>query len=222
MVASIAAGIGLKVAFPQQNSDRLSGLLVSDSDVNSIMGGDDMRQVESGKGATKHSSWVSTTPQICLATLYPGMDSTYQDSGMQELSWTVIQKRGGPNRAGESNNRFADQDIAVFPPNSDRAAAFVARSADQWKQCARQVATATYLSDNRSYRWDVGDFSGGSTKIFQRFTEVDGNGYACQRVLNAVSDYVIDVKACGPGVTDEASRIVDKIAAGLAQPGVMK
>jgi hypothetical protein len=42
------------------------------------------------------------------------------------------------------------------------------------------------------------------------------------RALSATSLYVIDVKACGPKITDEASRIVDKIAAGVADLGVTK
>ena len=223
VAVSIAAGIGLKVALPHANSDRLSGMLVSASDVNTIMGADDMQEVESGKEATKESSWVSVTPPICMAALYPGMDSAYQGTGMEGLSWKVMQKKGGHNQAGENNNRFVDQDIAAFTPNSDQASTFVTRAADQWKHCAGQSATASYRTSNHKlYRWEIGAVAGDSTKTLMRYTAVGGTSYACQRALSATSIYVIDVKACGPNVTDEASRIVDKIAAGVADLGVTK
>ena len=35
----------------------------------------------------------------------------------------------------------------------------------------------------------------------------------CQRVLNAVSNVVLDVNACGPQVTNQASQIATDIAA---------
>jgi serine/threonine kinase PknH len=35
----------------------------------------------------------------------------------------------------------------------------------------------------------------------------------CQRVLNAVSNVVLDVNACGPQVTNQASQIATEMAA---------
>ena len=112
---------------------------------------------------------------------------------------------------GDTNNHFVDQDVAAFP-STDLARNFVKTSADQWKSCAGQIVTVTYNNGN-TYRWTFGELVGDAPKISQLDTQEDGRGWACQHVLSAVSNVVIDVRACAYQITDQASRIADEIAA---------
>ena len=106
---------------------------------------------------------------------------------------------------------YSSQDKGAIEPLRS-ARAFVKTSADQWKSCAGQVVTGTYDNGN-TFRWTFGNLVGDVPKLSQLDTQEDGGGWACQHVLNAVSNLVIDVRACGFAITDQASRIADEIAA---------
>jgi serine/threonine kinase PknH len=196
----------------------LDSILLSEAEINAIMGASDMKTAE-GNRALKPSSMVEVSSRECMGALYPGLDQTYQGSAVEDVTWNVLEKPGGLNRAGDGNNHFVDQDVAAFPHNTDQALAFVQRSANQWKACTGQTVTVTY-SGNLNYTWTVGNLTGDAPTITQSYTQEGGHGYACQRVLSAVSNIVIDVKACSDHITDEASRIANRIAANVEQgPG---
>jgi PknH-like extracellular domain/TIR domain len=194
----------------------LDSILLSDADINTIMGASDMQTVE-GQGALKPSSGqlAEVSPPECMGALYPTFEQTYHGSGVEDATWKVLEDPPGDlARAGDGNHHFVDQGVAAFPQNTDRALAFVQASANHWKACTEQTVTVKY-TDNQKYTWTVGNLPGDAPTITQSFTQEGGHGYACQRVLSAVSNSVIDVKACGDHITDEATRIANKIAANV-------
>ncbi|OBI41498.1 hypothetical protein A5707_07180 [Mycobacterium kyorinense] len=212
-----AVAIVLAVVLTGPKLDPLDSILLKDSEVNAIMGTSEMKTVETGKEAVKQSSLVRVSQPDCMGALYPGLDRTYQGSGVKQLSWKVLEKPGGLQRAGDRNDHFVDQDVAAFAPGSEQAVTFVQSSAKQWQGCAGQTVTVTY-PDQRKYTWNFGGLTGEAPTISQRYTQIDNHGFACQRVLSAVSTFVIDVKACGNHITDEASRIAGQIAANATEP----
>jgi hypothetical protein len=213
---AVIGGVLAAAVLTRPGLDQADSILLDDADIGAIMGASDMETVESGINEAKDSSTVEVSSADCAGVLYPGLDRTYPSSDDEHLSWKVVEKPGGLQRAGVGNNRFVDQDVATFSPNTDRPGAFVAASAKQWKSCAGQTVTATY-PDHSKYVWTVGDLTGEAPLITQTFALAGDQGYTCQRVLNAVSDAVIDVKACGVGITNEASRITGKLVAGVTK-----
>ena len=97
----------------------------------------------------------------------------------------------------------------------------MAKAAGQWKSCTGKTATVTY-ADHRKYTWTINSPSGDAPKILLTYTQVSDPGYTCQRALSAVSNYVVDVKACGYNITDQANRIVDEITADVKDPNGTK
>ena len=192
----------------------VDSFLLSDSEIESIMGAPDMRTVENGDEALKQGSKVNGSDRDCMGVLYPGLDETYQDSGLQRLAWKVLEKPGGLRRAGDGNDHFVDQDVAALA-TTEQALAFVKRSAKQWKACTGRTVIVTYTEDSRDYSWRIGDLTANTWEIHQFYTQDGSPGYVCRRVLKAVSTFVVDIKACGDQVTDEASRIADEIASSL-------
>ncbi|MBV9319923.1 MAG: sensor domain-containing protein [Mycobacterium sp.] len=192
----------------------LDSILLTEYEINTIMGASNMQTVEDGNGLTP-SSMVEVSPQDCIGVLYPGVDQTYQVSGIKDVAWKVMEEPGGMKRAGDGNHHFVDQGVAAFPQHTDRALAHVQASANQWKTCTGQTVTVTYTYSSK-YMWIVGNLTSDALPITLSYTQEGGPGYACQRGLSAVSNIVIDVKACGDHITDEASRIVNKIAASVA------
>jgi hypothetical protein len=108
-----------------------------------------------------------------------------------------------------------DQDIVAFAPNSGQAVAFVEQSVAKWRGCVGQTVTVTY-PDHNTYTWTIGEEAGDPPRISQTYT-LGSEDYGCQRVLNAVADTVIDVKACGGDITDQAGVLTDMIAALVTQ-----
>lgn len=189
--------------------------MLADSELDTVMAVTGMKTVESSVYRAKRTGGViEVSPPECASGLYPGLDQTYRDTGAGQVTWRVSEDRGGMGRAGVDGNRFVDQDVAMFPVDTDRALAFVRASAIHWKACAGQTVSVVYRGTEK-YTWTVGDVTGDAPKIVQSFTLDGESGYGCQRVLRAVSDMVIDVKACGDHIDDEASWIAGKLAASL-------
>jgi hypothetical protein len=188
---------------PMVTPERLESVLLTAPQVNSIMGASTMQGGKVGQAPANASAQLSIP--ACHGALYPGETPTYNGSGYTKLNYLVLAE------PGDHNDHFVDQDVATFP-SADLARAFVKTSADQWKSCAGQVVTGTYDNGN-TFRWTFGNLVGDVPKLSQLDTQEDGGGWACQHVLNAVSNLVIDVRACGFAITDQASRIADEIAA---------
>ena len=101
-------------------------------------------------------------------------------------------------------------------PSADLALAFLQNSAVKWRACAGQTITET-PSTGQTKRYTFGNFVGDVTTIALLNTLEGGGGYACQHVLSAVSNLVIDVNACGYQISDQGRQIADKIAAKATQ-----
>lgn len=189
-------------------------LLADDTDVAAVMHTPGMVTVESDGENFKQGGSIDASRPDCVGVLYPGMDRIYADSQATRATWAVLEEPGGLERAGVNGKPFVDQDVATFPAKSGAAAAFVERSLPQWRGCEGQTVTVNY-PDNTSYSWVIGPVAGESPRISQTFT-MGPDGYTCQRVLNAVADTAIDVKACGGHITDEAGVITNMISALVA------
>jgi hypothetical protein len=200
---SNGSGQSAQPTAPMVTPERLESILLTAAQVNSIMGASTMQAGKVGQAPANASAQLSK-PE-CNGALYPGESPTYSGSGYTKLNYLVLAE------PGDHNDHFVDQDVATFP-SADLARAFLKTSADQWKSCAGQVVTGSYDNGN-PFRWTFGNLVGDVPKISQFDTQEDGGGWACQHVLSAVSNLVIDVRACGYQITDEASRIADEIAA---------
>ncbi|UMB67703.1 sensor domain-containing protein [Mycobacterium paraterrae] len=221
VVIAVAAAVSYTLVLPHPAPNPLEALLLSDAEVNQVMGANDMKTVERGNQAMKQSNTINVSAQDCMGALYPGLTSTYQDSGELSLTWRTLQKPGGLPRAGESKNQFVDQDVAVFPVNSDQPFNLVAKEAAYWKACSGKTATVTY-ADRRKYTWTINSPTGEPPKILLTYSQDSDHGYTCQRALSTVSNYVVDVKACGYNITDQANRIADQIAGDVKDPNGTK
>ncbi|KAA8939284.1 sensor domain-containing protein, partial [Mycobacterium sp.] len=148
----------------------------------------------------------------CLGAFEPIGESTYAGSGTKAVR--------GQQLHTPDNNLRVDEAVVGFP-NAQRATAFVAAQAEQWKACAGQAVTLT-TEHGREFHWTFGELTGTSPAITQVRMPRDPRRASCQRVLSAVSDVVFDVEACAANVADQGSQIADQMAAKvtpLARPG---
>lgn len=180
---------------------RLDSILLGAADVAAIMGLPNIEIKDQTQQLRPPSGSLSNLE--CLGAFEPIEESVYTGSASRAV-------RG--QQLHTSDNEYRVQEAAVTFPNAEKAQAFVTTSADKWRACANQSVTLT-TDQNRVLHWTFGDVTGAPPTITQVRRPADASRPACQRVLSAVSDVVLDVEACAVNVTDQASQITQKMTA---------
>lgn len=194
-------------------SDDLDDVLLNDAEINSIMNAYDMGGSLMGREAIEPTFTVS--PPDCLGVFWAGLAPVFSPSGYTALHYLKFQE------PGNDPEHFVTEATAVFP-SADRASAFVASSTDNWARCAGQTLTQTDKADStKTEQWTVGTLSQNAPEIEQKITKVhsekNGDPWVCGRALRPVSNVVIDVRACGYHISDQADRSAEKIAVKVTQ-----
>jgi hypothetical protein len=178
----------------------LGSILLGAPDLSTVMGVPSM-QSTSETGQMLTSSGTLSNP-ACLGAFEPIQAPAYQSSGFTAVRGMGFRSATPPKRVYEA---------AVGFPSAESAHTFVRTSTDNWKACGGQTVTMT--DGNQTTPWTFGELNGAPPKIVQRHTQAIADGRACQRTLSAVSNVVVDVEACGPSITNEASLIADQMVA---------
>jgi hypothetical protein len=182
---------------------RLDSILLSAADVAAIMGVPSL-EIGGQSQALRTSGVGSLSNANCVGAFEPAVQSSYANSG---------DKGARTQQLHASNNSHRAWEAAVSFPNAEKARAFVVKSAAEWKVCAGQAVTLT--TEKGEGHWTFGDVEGEPPTITMVRTPEDAAKPACQRVLSAVSDIVLDVEACAVGITDQGTQIAQKMSANV-------
>ena len=180
----------------------LGAILLSATDLSTAMGANMELTTQTGQMITSSSTLSNPA---CLGAFEPIQTAAYQGSGYTAVRGQGMHSTTPPRRVYEA---------AVAFSSAESAHAFVRTSADSWNACAGQTVTVT--DGSQTTPWTFAERVGAPPRIVQRHTQAIADGRACQHVLNAVSRVVLDVVACGPSITDEASQITAALATRLA------
>ncbi|HTQ15891.1 serine/threonine-protein kinase PknH/PknJ, partial [Mycobacterium sp.] len=183
-------------------AERLPSLLLSASEINSIMGATSMTPGDPITTMSKASSLTLSQPS-CLGVLYATQDPTYANSGYSAVNGLVS------NESGDSMQHFVHQAVVSFP-TADKASDFLKTSEDAWKGCAGKTITVT--NSGKTFRWAVSSVSGGPPRITLVNTQEGAKDWQCQRALSQVNNVIVDVNACAYQINDKASQVSDKIS----------
>ncbi len=185
-------------------ADRLSGLLLSPSDINSIMGASTMKP---GKPITSmDTSELTLSAADCQGALYTSQDPVYAGSGYTGMSGLVS------SEPGDDYTHWVNQAVVAFP-SSEKAKSFIESSANKWKDCAGKTVEVTKNGD--TLRWTLAQMSGAPPKITLADTQEGGDGWGCQRVMSVANNVIVDVRACAYRIDDQGNKIADKIVANI-------
>lgn len=185
--------------------DRLSSFLLTPDEGNAIMGA--TMQDQGGLSALDTNAFAVSKPD-CLGPAHIVQPPVYADSGYTAVQFDVL------HEPGMRYTHSIEQALTAFP-SSDQALAFVQASAGKWKACAGQEVTETL--NGGSTGWTFGNLVGDPPKISMIMNRHNARGWTCQRVLSAVRNAVIDVKACAFKISDQGMQAADKIAAKATQ-----
>jgi hypothetical protein len=183
----------------------LDGLLPSVGDINAVM----------GTTMTPHSAFSTTAdhrdllPNLnCLGIWEIGENAIYGPSGFTAIRGQVL-------RDPDSNqwNSLVVQAVVSYP-TADAAKKFFADSADRWSKCSNHHVNMTYTG-HALISLTFGALTKTDTELTIPVTS-SGGGQPCQRALTVDDNLIIDVAACGPSITDQATSIVSKIRARIS------
>jgi hypothetical protein len=196
---------------PMVAPDHLDPILLSVADVNTVMGASGIKPVGPTDAGTVTTPETLSNPD-CLGVFYVAQTRVYQDSGYTAVRHEELELNPG-------NPPYDIGQAAVSFPSADLALAFLKSSAAKWRTCAGQTITAA--ANGHSYSYTVRNLVGDVPAITQIHT-LDGGpgtppGWACQRALRAALNVVLDVRACGTPISDQAGRIAEKMAATVTQ-----
>jgi hypothetical protein len=166
----------------------LDGLLLTPDQIDATMGAKGMAV----KGATAtqmndDSRYVEDAD--CQVMSQAANAPVYAGSG-----WTAY--RGQQlQEPGDSHDHYLYQNVVSFP-SADKAAAFVATSAQRWLACSNRRYLAHNVAPQNDIWWSVGpvENSNGMLSVIKKDEAVPG--WACQRALTAANNVAIDINAC--------------------------
>lgn len=187
---------------PMVASDRLTSILLTAAEANTVMGATGMQDVGGFSGPDTNIFTVSYAE--CLGAAHIAQPEVYANSGYTAIQLDVLHEPG---------NRYTHsiEQAAVTFPSADQALAFLKASADKWKACAGQ--SVTDILKGTASEWTFGPLVGEVPKISMQYSRQRARGWKCQRALSAVWNLVIDVKACGYTIDNQGLQATDKIAA---------
>ncbi len=184
---------------------RLDSILLSAADVAAIMGVPSL-EVGGTSQALRTSGTGTLSNRNCMGAFEPAVDSVYGNSGYKGVRTQQLHT---------SDNNYRVYEAAVSFPNAEKAQAFVTKSAGDWKACHTGEELTLTTEKGTVLYWTLGDVTGDPPTITMVRTPKDTARPACQRVLSAVSDVVLDVEACAVGVADQGTQITQKMAANV-------
>jgi len=184
----------------------LDSILLGATQITTVMGASNMEPSAIVKDMTDPNT-VPSDPD-CLGADQAAAAPVYTGSGWSAVSaQTLTELRPDEPTA----TLFWVDQAAVSFPSDHQARAFLNKSADRWKGCSGKVMQETGGNDQTA--WTFGDLSRNGDTIAQLSTQEAGGGWACQHVLTAASNAVVEVVACGEHVGDNAERIAAQMIA---------
>ena len=179
-------------------------VLLSEADVNKIMGTTTMAVVDESQQMADNSGDVSDTK--CLGALYNAEETIYDGSGWTDVADQVVTEP-------EYDSGAWVEQTAVRFPSPQRAKEFLEKSKTRWTDCIGTAITVDSGSDQFRWRFEGVTIDGAS--VAQTARQDDDTGWTCRHVLRAVSDVIVEVAACGMALHVEAAEIAEKIAANV-------
>ena len=202
-VPVICAGcVGAAAGTTAREAGQLNRLLLSAGEVGAIVGASPLRVASSAEQMSDHSGAVADLG--CLGTLYGAEEPVYSGSGWSAVRDEVLRD------PGPGNQHWIEQAVVLFG-SAGAAEKFFATSREQWAGCATAPLITTGTGTRPSI-WNLHRVSNaGDALIDQDSEQQNTNGWACQHAMGVAANLVSEVFACGYSVTDEASRILDRI-----------
>ncbi len=181
----------------------LPGLLLDPATVNVIEGATGIVLQPDPNPNYPYTGGQTNHPE-CEGIAHPAVKTALQGSGWVALQGQYLREPG-------DDWRHAVTQAVVSFPNTEAAAGFAAKQAEDWAKCTGKPLTVTTATAG-SATWSVGTVTSRDGVLSVVLTEEGAEGWACQRAMIARNNVVIDTRSCGFNTIDQAAAIAKEIA----------
>jgi serine/threonine kinase PknH len=188
---------------PMLSTD-LGTVLLDADEIDDVMGISGSEVLDEGNAP---DDTIDANPRECHGLVYIAGEIEYASTDFTAMRWRIV----GAENVG------AVVEMVAQLPSVAKADEFIDEQTTAWKGCADEVITTKDKVGTSTTEDRVTAVRGGPHIVISSTLPLSG-GMPCQHVLQAVSDVILDVSACGNDVSDPAEAIASKIA-DRVQPG---
>ncbi|MEE6138597.1 serine/threonine-protein kinase PknH/PknJ [Mycobacterium sp. 050128] len=201
-VAPATSSAPSRGAAPTVTPAQLNSVLASPDLVNTVLSTTGIVVDHSTTDMTDPGPDNTLSDDRCLGALIGFQTKTYKSSGYTAMLAQLMEKP-------QSNPGYVVVQGAVIFASAAQAQAFVTAQAEQWRTCAGR--TVTQVNKGTTSEWTFREISGNPPNIALQHTLANGP-VVCQHVLSAVSNVVLDVNGCAPGIINQPRQIANDMA----------
>ena len=189
---------GFRLAGQIKRSVDLGTVLLDADEIDDVMGTSGSEVLDEGNAP---DDTIEANPPRCHGVVYIAGEIEYASTNFTAMRWRIV----GAENVG------AVVEMVAQLPSVAKADEFIDEQTKAWEGCADEVITTKD--------------KGGTSTTQDRVTAVRArphtviastltlsSGMPCQHVLQAVSNFVLDVSACRNNVSDQAEAIASKLA----------
>lgn len=193
-------------AGPLLNTAQLAPLLLSDDQIAKTVGTQAMTTYSKyDKMDGDRDINYTLGERICAGALWNTLEANYRGSNYTAIIGRKIAEPGDP-----PHDHDVDQAVTLFK-TADAAQRQLDRTMVVWQHCADRRLRFQHEGHDPE-TWTVGIPADAGPNIVVRTSLEAGDGWACQRAMQAKGNVVIDTYACGADVADQAATIANDIA----------
>ncbi|OBG68046.1 hypothetical protein A5703_11380 [Mycobacterium sp. E188] len=186
----------------------LADLLLKENDVNAIAHTTGMA-VRKPVSRMWHDDETISDPS-CVDAYAPAEATAYRGT-----NWTAVQGQILDDATLVVREHALMQVLIGFR-DADSARQFFGQSKARWSACANRSIIVT-PPGHAVTTWDLGDLQATDTTLAILQTQPGGRGSTCQRAVGLVNNVIVDTLWCGFDTATQASDIVSKTTAVIAQ-----
>ncbi|WCS21220.1 sensor domain-containing protein (plasmid) [Mycobacterium marinum] len=203
-IPALSAHRPVASAVPAATEQALSSTLLDADVLDSIVGTTGL-MVDPMLTTNRLHTHTTDKPE-CGGVWANAAQSVYAGSG-----WQLVQTQHLYTQAVVRHQVNEIYQSLVSFATANAAAQFVAKEERSWPACDGRYVTTTDFSD-QSQTWWVATVSEQAGVLRARSNREGTDGWGCQHALSTRRNLVIDVKACGLDIADEAVAIANGIA----------
>lgn len=183
---------------------RLAQFLLTPDEVHVVMGSDDIELVDSNDDMSDNSADISDPS--CLGALYIAEATVYRGTG-----WTDVLDQVFAEPEDDSNHWLEQTVVAL--PSRQHVLDFFNRSVRNWTNCIGKQVTVD--DGENQFDWRFEGIGISDNRMNQTAQQANGGEWACQHVLAAVRNYIVETAACGNSLKGQAVQLANRIVANI-------
>ena len=184
---------------PVKFSVDLGTVLLDADEFDDVMGTSGSEVLDEGNAP---DDTIDANPPRCHGVVYIAGEIEYAFTNFTAMRWRIVETEN----VGDSVVEMVAQ-----LPSVAKADEFIDEQTKAWEGCADEVITTKDKVGTSTGQVRVTAVRARPHTVIASFLPLSG-GMPCQHVVQAVSNFVLDVCVCGNNVSDQAEAIASKLA----------